>query len=407
MRPDARTAAFDVIRRVLKGTPWDQALSQSFHFERLEGRDRGFAFYLAAGTLRHYNLARHVLKNLSGREKVLQPVELEIIVALGVCQILFMDVPVHAAVNETVTLARPPQKGLVNAILRRAEREKEQILSNLDIGRYALPEWLHDNLVRDYGIEEAGEIAKFCLKEPALDLTVKANAEQWTKTLNAETHAFGALRMEEPGTVTELPGYEEGAWWVQDAAASYPVRTLGNLTGKTVLDMCAAPGGKTLQLAAAGADVVALDISENRLATAWDNAERCYLLDNIRFVTSDARKYEPDEKFDVIVVDAPCSASGTIRRHPDMWVEKTARDLTRLTAIQDDLLDKAVTLLQPKGTILFITCSLDKREGEERAEAFQSRHPTFTRRNDPQPNRILPHKSATDGFFFCAFDRES
>lgn len=401
MRPDPRRAAYDVIRRVLKGTGWDAALAGS-KFADLEGRDRAFAFRLAAGTLRHYNLCRHILKELSGRDS-LQPQELETLAVMGLAQILFLDVPAHAAVNETVDQAMKSQKGLINALLRRAEREKDQILGRLDVGRHALPDWLFERLALDYGEAEARDIAAFCLKEPVLDLTAKDDAEHWAKALNAETHPFGSLRMEEPGYIPELPGFDEGAWWVQDAAASLPVRTLGDLTGKRVLDMCAAPGGKTLQLAAAGAFVTALDISANRLKTAEENAERCGLSDRIAFVTGDARQYDTHEKFDAIVIDAPCSASGTIRRHPDMWVEREPRDLSRLTAIQDDMLDKAVSLANKGATVLFITCSLDKREGEDRVAAFQKKYPQWTRVTPVEKSRILPQKNATDGFFFCAF----
>ncbi len=405
MPPSPRAAALDVVKRVLKGTPWDTALSSSTGFSDLEGRDRAFAFRLAAGSLRHYNLSKQVLKTISDRP-VIKPPELETLCIMGVAQILFLDVPAHAAVNETVNMSPQPQKGLVNALLRRAEREKEQILKDLDIGRYALPKFLFDQLSKDYGEATAREIALFSLNEPALDITVKDDPEHWTKELNAETHEFGSLRLVEPGAIQELPGYDAGAWWVQDAAASVPVRSLGDLTDKIVLDMCAAPGGKTLQLAAAGAKVTALDISANRMAVAEDNAYRCGLDDRISFEIGDARKYHPAEKYEIVVIDAPCSASGTIRRHPDMWVEKEARDLERLMTIQDDLLDKAVSMLQPGGTILFITCSLDKREGEARAAAFEKRHAQFKRQTDPQQSRILPHKHATDGFFFCAFAQE-
>lgn len=409
-----RKAALDLIVSVLAGSTWDKALSDSAAFNSLVGRDRGFAYWLAAGTLRHYNILNPVLKKLTGK-KMLNPPELSALCLMGLAQIFFLDVAEHAAVNTAVDLAETRQKGLVNAVLRRALREKDTILNDLSLETNALPHWMFEQLKHDHGEEKARVISLFSLEEPALDITFKtphipadAGILQ-DPNLRWDVHSFGSLRVYNVGNVTELPGYDSGDWWVQDAAASLPVRTLGDLTGKTALDMCAAPGGKTLQMAAAGAHVIALDLSDKRLIKLVENAQRCGLEEMIEVDALDARHYETNQKFDVILLDAPCSATGTIRRHPDMWVQAKPRPLENFIALQKTLLDKAVTLLADDGVLLYATCSLNRREGEIQRDMFLQRHKDFKILPEPEerPNRIFPHEFATDGFFFCRFARES
>lgn len=403
MTPRDRKAALDLILRVISGASWDKALEGVKSFTALQGRDRAFAYRLAATTLRHHNLLKIVTSRLTER-KTIKPPSLEALLHMGLCQILFLDTQVHAAVDTSVTLGEEKQKGLVNAVLRRASREKEEILENVDY-LAAAPDWLTETLIRDWGETEAREIVRFSLLEPAIDITLKRPHElrEWVHKLDAEQHEFGGLRLSDGGNIIVLPGFEKGEWWVQDAAASAPAQLAGpDLKGKRALDMCAAPGGKSLQLAAAGAEVTALDIDETRLAKVKENAARCALV--LKTVATDARTYEDQEGFDVVLLDAPCSASGTLRRHPDMWIQATPRDLNRLTEMQRELLENAAKLTKPGGTLIYAVCSLDKREGEDQAEVFQKTHKTFSFTDS---KRIFPHKSQTDGFFFGSFRRES
>lgn len=403
MTPLDRKGALDLILRVLKGAPWDKALAETPSFKNLQGRDRAFAHRLAAATLRHHNLLNGIAQYLTDRPNI-KPPELEALIHMGLCELLFLNTPAHAAVDSAVNLANDKQKGLVNAVLRRASREKDEMLENID-WLAAAPEGLQDSLAEDWGEDDASAIIQSCLGESTVDLTLKHpnDVREWVHKLDAEQHEFGGLRLKEGGSVTLLPGFKDGAWWVQDAAASAPAQMAGkDLKGKRALDMCAAPGGKTLQLAAAGADVVGLDIDEGRLARVKENAARCGLAVDCRVI--DATRFLDGEGFDVVLLDAPCSASGTLRRHPDMWVQTGKRDVQKLAGLQRALLKNAAKLTKPGGTLVYAVCSLEKAEGEAQAEGFINTHKNFSLLG---VNRIFPHKSQTDGFFFAGFRRES
>lgn len=411
MKPLDRIAARDLVLRVAGGgKTWDAALETVPSFTRLSGRDRGFAYRLAAATLRHHNLLNGVIKTLTGRAKISPPM-VGATLACGLCEILFLDAPAHAAVNSAVNATPQPQRGLVNAVLRRAAKEKDELLASLDIEAQAAPAWLWADWVRDWGEADARAMVRFCLEEPALDITLKDSSESefYRETLNAVSHE-GGLCLPESGNVASLPGFEEGAWWVQDAAAALPVKALGDLHGKEALDLCAAPGGKTLQLAASGARVVAVDNDEQRLERVYDNLYRCDLTESVEILCADGTTLPYRDRFDVVVLDAPCSATGTLRRHPDMWARAQARDIETYIAIQRALFDKAVSYVKPGGVLVYITCSLDRREGE--AQTAWARE-SYKNLSDCKPsdteseNRIFPFKSQTDGFFFAYFKRES
>jgi 16S rRNA (cytosine967-C5)-methyltransferase len=221
-----------------------------------------------------------------------------------------------------------------------------------------------------YGEATARKIAEALSHEPSLDLTVKSDAEQWATRLHGEVLPTGTVRTLLQGSVTMLPGFAEGQWWVQDAAAALPVRLFGDVAGKTIADLCAAPGGKTAQLVQAGANVTAIDRSPNRVARLRDNFTRLAL--EARTVVADATEWQTEDQFDGVLVDAPCASTGTIRRHPDVAWLRQELDIGALMALQKRLLQKAVALLKPGGTLVYCTCSLEPEEGEQAIAALLS-----------------------------------
>jgi 16S rRNA (cytosine967-C5)-methyltransferase len=224
-------------------------------------------------------------------------------------------------------------------------------------------------MVHAYGRDVVTAIETVQALEPPLDLTLRPGFP----SPEGEVLPTGSLRLTAFGQISTLPGYAEGGWWVQDAAAALPARLLGARPGERVLDLCAAPGGKTLQLAAAGAEVTALDVSPTRMARVTANLARTGLA--ARTVVADALEWEPEERFDAILLDAPCSATGTIRRHPDLPFVKDGSEISGLVALQARLLDRALGWLKPGGRLVFATCSLLPEEGEGQLAAAVARHP--------------------------------
>jgi 16S rRNA (cytosine967-C5)-methyltransferase len=293
----------------------------------------------------------------------------------------------HAAVDNAVSLAHraaPRMAGLVNAVSRRIAEGAEAdggLAGASDTPESALalntPAWLRERLVADWGAETAGAIALAHLAEAPLDLTPRAPdalaAQALAASVGGEPLPTGSVRLSSPGSVVDLPGYREGRWWVQDAAAALPARLLGARRGKQVIDLCAAPGGKTLQLSATGAQVTAVDLSARRMEHVDANLRRARL--NGTLVAADALEWRPEALADAILLDAPCSATGTIRRHPELPYVKSGDGIDELVALQDKLLDAAWEMLKPGGQLVFCTCSLFRAEGEDRLAAALERLP--------------------------------
>jgi 16S rRNA (cytosine967-C5)-methyltransferase len=377
---DSRRIALDVLVACLdKGQPFDDALARHPGFPALDPRDRAFVRLLLATTLRRLGeidtvLAAMIERPLEGANAIGRQ-----ILRLGAAQLLFLGTPPHAAVDTSVALAQsrlPHLKGLTNAVLRRVAREGVAMLGDRDPARLNTPDWLWESWTSSYGEETTRAIAAAHLIEAPLDLTPRADADFWAGQLDAEKLPTGTLRRSTGGNVTELPGFAEGAWWVQDAAATLPVRLLGDVAGQRVADLCAAPGGKTLQLCAAGALVTAVDISARRIGRLNDNLARAGM--TAELVTADAGKWTPTEKFDAILLDAPCSGTGTLRRHPDIAWLKDGEDVSRLTLTQDRLLVHALDLLKPGGTLVYAVCSLEEDEGPARIDALLARSSQVT-----------------------------
>lgn len=341
--------------------------------DRLEPADRARAQRLAQDVLRGLERADRVLgKHL----RKTPPLHVRNILRLATVE-LCSGGDAHGVVNDAVALTAGHKKGqhmkgMVNAVLRKVAADGGAEWAKLRVPR--LPKWLRDPLVMAWGGEAvmAMETAQFA--GAPLDLTVKPDAGDWAARLGGAVLPTGSVRVAQAGQVSALPGFAEGAWWVQDAAAAMPARLLDARPGEAVLDMCAAPGGKTLQLAAAGADVTALDISEARLARVRENLSRTGL--TARVVAGDALEHRGS--YDAILLDAPCSATGTIRRHPDLPHAKDGAEFGALFELQAAMLDHALGLLKPGGRLVFCTCSLLPDEGECQVEEALERHPGLT-----------------------------
>ena len=378
----ARSVALDLMAAVLhRKQALGDALTDHPDMATLDPRDRAFARLMVATVLRRLPqldalIGRCLEKDIPRHAGVVRD-----LLRLGAAQLLFVGTPAHAAVDETVAMVQAAGhrrlKGLANAVLRRLAREGEGWAAAQDAARLNTPDWLWDDWSANFGEATAGAIAAAHLGEPPLDLTPCADPEEWARRLDAVLLPTGSLRRAQIGDVGALPGYDEGAWWVQDAAAALPARLLVDPAGKRIADLCAAPGGKTAQLAAAGAEVIAVDRSAPRMTRVAANLARLGL--QATTVVADAVTWRPAELVDAVLLDAPCSATGTARRHPDILRLKSPDDVAKLARLQDRLLAATAGMLAPGGRLVFCTCSLQAREGSERIAAFLEGGAPFAR----------------------------
>lgn len=379
VRKLAAAALFAVLHRNQTLEEALDAPSLREDFEKLQDRDRALLRMLAATVLRRLGTLRALIPGLLERGLPKDAPRIEIALLLGAAQILFLDVPDHAAVDLSVRLASGPRdaryQGLINAVLRRVTREGRTRYDALDPSLDA-PAWLRDRWRGTYGEEAAAAIMQSHRNPAPLDLTARSDAALWAERLGGVLLPNGTIRLTAGGNVTALSGFAEGAWWVQDVAASLPARLLGDVTGLRVADLCAAPGGKTAQLAAAGAHVTAVDRSPKRMQRLGENLARLSLA--AEMVVADASNWDAGP-FDAVLLDAPCTATGTIRRHPELPWQRTPQDLRALSELQIRLLDRAATLLKPGGLLVYATCSLEPEEGESQIDSFLARHANFVR----------------------------
>lgn len=367
----ARKAALDLLHAVLAGKrSLDEALETTPGIQALDARDRAFARLLAATVLRRQGQLDDLIRHAVTRGLPRNAVAVRDVLRLGLAQLLVLDTPPHAAVATAVDLTEaigaPRFKGLVNAVLRRMVREGPGLIAAQDAPRLNTPDWLWESWAAAYGTEAAHRIAAAHMTEAPLDITVKRDPQAWAERLEALVLPTGTLRRPSGGAVAALPGFDEGAWWVQDAAAALPARLFGPVAGLHIADLCAAPGGKAAQLVAAGAQVTAIDRSARRLERVQQNLDRLQLAAEL--VATDALAYRPDQPFDGVLLDAPCSSTGTIRRHPDIQRLKDPGDIAKLAAAQARLLDHALGLVRPGGLLVWCTCSLQPEEGPEQIE---------------------------------------
>jgi 16S rRNA (cytosine967-C5)-methyltransferase len=384
---DTRRIAADIVGGVLhRRRPLDELL-EADGLDALAARDRALVRTIVTTVLRRLGTLRHLLLSQLERGLPLEAPQVEPILLIGAAQILFLDVPDHAAVDLSVRLARADRHAsryskLINAVLRRLARDGKSRLAALDTAVLDTPDWLMRRWTAHYGEDTARAIAAAHTHEPPLDLTARSEAEAWATTLGGRVLPTGTVRLRASGPVPQLPGYDDGAWWVQDAAAALPAKLLGDVAGRNIADLCAAPGGKTAQLAAAGAQVTAVDRSQPRLRRLRENLARLKL--DAKVVQADVAQWQigPSEAapFDAVLVDAPCSSTGTVRRHPDIPWLKSEADLGKLAALQARLLDRAATLVKPGGTLIYCTCSLEAEEGENQIAALLERNADLRRK---------------------------
>jgi 16S rRNA (cytosine967-C5)-methyltransferase len=368
---NARAVACELIAAVARrGKPLDEAITENADFARLEPRDRAFARELSATVFRRFGQIEVAINALLEKPLPAKAAGAQDLLRLGIAQLLFLRTPAHAAVSETVALATgplEPWRSLVNAVLRRIAEQADAMREALPEVPTNTPNWLFERWAAAYGEATAVRIAAAHLATPPLDLSVREDRTGWARRLEAKILPNGSLRRES-APVETLPGFSEGAWWVQDAAAAMPAALLGAVRGRIVLDLCAAPGGKTAQLAIAGARVIAVDKSKERMVRLAQNMQRLGL--QVGTVIADAATWNPPGQADAVLLDAPCSSTGTIRRHPDLPWLKRPSDLAALIGIQDAMLRNAVRMLKPDGLLVYAVCSLEPEEGPARIDSL-------------------------------------
>jgi 16S rRNA (cytosine967-C5)-methyltransferase len=364
----ARLSALSALSHTLdKLKPLDSAWAQDRHFQTLNPSDRAFAQLLVKTTLRRIGQIDALLSQFLDRPLDDRAVRIMHILRMGVVQLIWLETPAHAAVHATVEMTKQVKmekySGLVNAILKRIVKEGPAIVSAQDEAKLNTPPWLWERWVAAYGEETARKIGMMHLQEPPLDITVKSDPAHWAEVLHGVVLPVGSVRLQSSRNLTQLPGFAEGKWWVQDMAATIPALLLGNVREKKVIDLCAAPGGKTAQLASAGALVSAVDVSKDRIAMLKTNVHRLQL--QAEYITTDASKWLPNFAPDAILLDAPCSATGTLRRHPDVAWLRRPEDIERLKATQARLLRHALDMLHAGGEMVYAVCSILPEEGED------------------------------------------
>ena len=423
--PQLRVKCVNILKRVLEEKIFFSDLKN-----QLEAKDLPYVNMLVLTSLRHWArvsavVDRYLHKKIPHKHNIA-----EYLLKSAVCEIMYMETPIYAVVNETVKCVRQETDrflaGMVNAVLRQIVNQKDKIADEMrKISPFPAE---FKKILHGYDAEQIAEMAEIVEVQPNLDITVKENPLLWQQKLGGILLPNGTIRIESAEKVTQLTGYNEGQWWVQDAAASLPVQVIGDVSGKKVVDLCAAPGGKTAQLAALGADVTALDVSAERLKILQQNMARLGF-NNVKTMAVDAINFLQNtaEKFDVILLDAPCSATGTWRRHPEVLHIKTMEDVKKQAAIQKQILALCHNVLNVGGILVYSVCSLSCEEGEKqigeflqtqkmfkllpitegKISAYGKWHDKFVAQNGTA--RTLPcyekNSSGMDGFFICKMQR--
>jgi len=374
-----RQTATTIITRVLDDGRGLDGLLDSRHgpapYRELSPADQNLVRAIATTVFRHRGEIDFAFAKVMDRKPPKRAKHLIHTLYGAAAQILFMDIPDSAAVDLAVTALRTDERssrfaGFGNAVLRRLSKEKETLLSHLsqtEKARLNTPGWMWKRLRRDFGKEQAASIVTQHMLEPVLDVTLasseKSKSGDWAQTLGGIALPTGSIRTARRDKVNTWPAYEDGKWWIQDAAAALPAHLLGDISGKDVLDLCAAPGGKTAQLASAGANVTALEKITSRFARLQENLDRLKL--NAQLVEGDLLEWQPENLFDAVLLDAPCSSTGTIRRHPDVQWAKSDAIVEELAALQMKMIKRSADFLKPGGTLVFANCSLHRAEGED------------------------------------------
>lgn len=412
-----RRAALRLLDTVMRmGTPMDQATANAT--KGLSPPDRALAIAIAQETLR-WVVDLDALIDSKTKQVLPDDTKARMVLRLALAQILRLGTPAHAAIATALPLVDGGPRRLVHGVLGALLRAEVALPETPSLPEAVMMRW------HPVWGDEMTAAAQAALSEPPpLDIALRepARTVEWAERLGGTSLMPGHVRLPRGTAVEELDGYDEGAWWVQDLAASLPARLLGDGAGKRALDLCAAPGGKTMQLSAAGFTVTALDNSARRMDRLMSNLERTQL--NAERVNADVMEWKPAQQFDAILLDAPCSATGTMRRHPDVLHRIDMKQINNLAAIQSAMLDRAASWVKPGGLLVFATCSLEPHEGEAQAEAFLARHPEYTTQavtaaelpegvsaNEHGDLRTMPpmlaDQGGLDGFFVARFARNS
>jgi len=367
----SRQIAYDILVAIEDGAQLDKALAANQDLPQLDERDRKFVRLLVSTSLRHRGQLEKVMAPMISRRPFGAQAHANLVLLLGAVQLLILKTGPHAAVDNTVELMRATGFerlcGLANAVMRRLTREGDarwQTTSHL----HNLPDWLRQSWLHYWGETATAEIANLAMTPPPLDISVRTAPADWASKLEATLIEGSSLRRAFDGDPTQLPGFESGDWWVQDISAAMPARLLGVSPGQSVIDLCAAPGGKTAQLIAAGARVTAIDQNRKRLDRLRRNLKRLKMTADLRL--ADGRDFTPDTSVDAVLLDAPCSATGTIRRRPDILARRQPEDIAALQQIQWQLATTALGWLRPGGKFVYATCSLQPEEGEDVVSAI-------------------------------------
>ncbi|MGE0024358.1 MAG: RsmB/NOP family class I SAM-dependent RNA methyltransferase [Hyphomicrobium sp.] len=382
----ARDAVAACLTSILgRGRPLDDAFEAAITKAGLDqARDRAFARLVVMTVLRRKGELEAVVASFLEKPLPADTGRLRPILLSAAAQLLVLETPPHAAIGLAVDQCRGDPKArrfdrLTNAVLRKVASTGREVMATLDPIIANIPPWLLSRWNEAYGEATARGIAAASLAEAALDLSVKSDASAWAEKLGGHLLATGSVRLARAGAgrVEDLPGYADGAWWVQDAAAALPARLLGDVAGQRVADLCAAPGGKTAELASAGARITAVDQSPLRLRRLAENLARLKIEADV--VEADVLSWAPGTTFDAVLLDAPCSATGTIRRHPDILHLRRKDDTAARVALQERMLASAARLVAPGGRLVYATCSLEPEEGETQIARFLAGRPEFSR----------------------------
>ena len=358
----SRLVAYEILKLVASGRYLDEAMRKA---APLEPRDRGFVRLLVTTCLRRGGQIDDMLASAMSKAPAGRARDAIHILRMGVAQLMFLETEAHAAVDSTVSLMRAAgferMTGLANAVMRRMTREGAAMLAETAVEDNCHG-WMRKSWYAHYGEERTRETMELAMTPPPLDITPRSDAGDWAARLQGELIDGRTVRRGFDGDPTALDGFDDGAWWVQDAAAALPAALMGDIAGRHIVDLCAAPGGKTAQLIAAGANVTAVDNSKPRLEILKKNLNRLGM--NADLVRADGRSFRPRAAVDAVLIDAPCSATGTLRRRPDVLHHRAVADLEGLATIQRELIIRAAGWLAPDGRLIYATCSLQPEEGE-------------------------------------------
>ncbi len=420
---DTRLNAVLILQEILEKKAFYSDARQRF---KISEQDNAFVNMLILSSLRHLVYTKKVIKQFAKKKLPPKAALAHYALILGTTEILYLQTPDYAVINSYVEITKKALdkyvSGFVNAVLRKICTAKEQFITQ-DKGEFFPPEF-RKLLNLSYGSKTTSKIERAAIKEPLLDLSVKQNPEELAQKLKAEILPTNTLRLQNSGNVASLYGYKKGLWWVQDFSSALPVKLLPPLTGAKILDLCAAPGGKTAQLLNLGGQVTAVDVSDVRLERLQENMQRLNLSPQ-NVICADALSFiDKISKgdYDIIVLDAPCSATGTLRRHPEIVHIKTLQDVEQASKFQTELLNKASQKLSSKGMLLYCTCSLSHFEGELQITTFLQNNHDFHIVKPLLPSelselittegfvRILPYHlpkfGGADGFFTALLQKD-